>query len=382
MKVALVHDFLVRPGGAERVLKVLATMFPDAPIYTLVYDEKSIGKDFPRSRVRPSRLSKWQFGGKRFYRYFLGKMPRIVEEWDFSSFDLVISSSNAFAHGIVVPTKTTHVSYCHSPMRYAWDYAHEYLEEQHFGFFRKFLAQMMMKKIRMWDRLAGERPDFYIANSQHVAKRISKYYRRKSEVIYPPIDISRFSKNDDRRMSAHKSEKKHEDYFLVLSQLSPYKKVDLAVQLFNKIGRRLIVIGAGPQEVFLRSIAAPNVEILGWKTDEEVAEYLCYCRALIFPGEEDFGIVPVEAMACGKPVLAFRKGGALETVVEGVTGEFFDHSTVESMEEGLARLFLNEHHYRFDRIREQAGKFSVENFIKRFQTFLAEHEIFSYNRSP
>lgn len=382
MKVALVHDFLVRPGGAERVLKVLAAMFPDAPIYTLVYDEKNMGKDFPKSRIRPSRLQKlqkWSFGEKRLYRYFPGKMPRIVEEWDFSSFDLVISSSNAFVHGVVVPTKTAHVCYCHSPMRYAWDYAHEYLEEQHFGFFRKFLAQMMMKNIRMWDRLAGERPDFYIANSQHVAKRISKYYRRDSEVIYPPVDISRFSKNSDHRTAVGK---KHEDYFLALSQLSPYKKVDLAVQLFNKIGRRLLVIGTGPQEAFLRSIAAPNVEILGWKTDEEIAEYLRYCRALIFPGEEDFGIVPVEAMACGKPVLAFRKGGAIETVVEGVTGEFFDDSTVESMEEGLARLFLNEHHYRFEQIREQAEKFSVANFIKRFQTFLAEREIFSYNRSP
>lgn len=373
MKIALVHDFLVRPGGAERVLKVLADMFPDAPIYTLVYDEKVMSHDFPASRVNTSRLQKWWFFGKRFYRYFLSKIPRIVEEWDFSEFDLVISSSNSFVHGIVVPTKTIHVCYCHSPMRYAWDYTHEYLDEQHFGFFKKLLAQMMMKKIRMWDRLAAERPDFYIANSQHVAKRISKYYRRKSGVIYPPVDLSRFQPIGDGG-SEEKNPKKHEDYFLVLSQLSPYKKIDLAVQLFNKIGRKLIVIGTGPQEAYLRSIAASNVEILGWKSDEEVNEYLRYCRALIFPGEEDFGIVPIEAMACGKPVLAYRKGGATETILPGVTGEFFDKHSVESMEDGLARLFLNENCYRASRIREQAEKFSVRKFKTSLQNFLKNIE--------
>ena len=359
MKVALIHDFLVRPGGAERVLKVLADMFPDAPIYTLVYDKKVMGENFPAFRVRTSRIQKWQFAGRRLYRYFLTKIPQVVEEWDFSEFDVVISSSNSFVHGIVVPTTVMHVCYCHSPMRYAWDYTHEYLEEQNFGFLKKLLAQMFLKKIRMWDRLAAERPDFYIANSRHVQKRIQKYYRRDSEVMYPPVDISKF-----------KPAKKHDDYFLVLSQLSPYKKVDLAVQLFNKIGRRLVVVGAGPQEAYLRSIAGPNVEIVGWKSDEAVKMYLENCRALIFPGEEDFGIVPVEAMACGKPVLAYRKGGAMETVVEGVTGEFFDESTVDSMEEGLARFFLHESGYGMTRIRMQSEKFSSEKFQNDLTSFL------------
>lgn len=351
MKVALVHDFLVRLGGAERVLKTLADMFPDAPIYTLAYDEKACGKNFPASRVRPSRLQKWQFSGRRLYRYFFAKMPQIVEEWDFSEFDVVISSSNSFAHGIVVPSTTKHICYCHSPMRYAWDYSHEYLEEQKFGFFRKILTQWIMKDIRIWDRLASDRPDIYLANSQHVQKRISKYYRRESRVVYPPVDLSRFSVN-----------RKHEDYFLIVSQLSAYKKIHLAVQLFNKIGRRLIVIGSGPQEQYLKNIAGPKVEILGWKSDEETAQYMQYCRAFIFSGEEDFGITPVEAMACGKPVLAYRKGGVTETVLAGVTGEFFDELTVSSMEEGLARLVLHEGKYDAMKIRERAEEFSEERF--------------------
>lgn len=360
MKIALVHDFLVRLGGAERVLKVLAEMFPEAPIYTLVYDEKAVGSIFPAGRVRPSQFQRRYFSGKRLYRYFFWRAPCVVEEWDFSKFDLVISSSNSFVHGIVVPSKTQHVCYCHSPMRYAWDYAHEYLEEQKMGFLKSSIVQQLMKHVRMWDRLAADRPDVYIANSQHVQKRIQKYYRRTSEVIYPPVNLSRFQPT-----------KKHEDYFLVLSQLSPYKKVDLAVQLFNKIRKRLVVIGSGPQEDYLRRIAAPNVEILGWKSDEAVNEYLRYSRALIFPGEEDFGIVPVEAMACGKPVLAYGQGGALESVVEGVTGEFFYEPTVESMETGLARLILNESLYRVSRISEQAEKFSEEKFREKIRSLIS-----------
>ncbi len=359
MKIALVHDFLVRLGGGERVLAVMARMYPDAPIYTLAYDEKAVGHVFPRERVRVSKLQKYHVGGKRLYRYFLSKIPQIVEQWDFSGYDVVISSSNSFAHGVLTPVATRHICYYHSPMRYAWDYTHEYLEEQGYGFLKTLAVEKMLHEVRMWDLIAADRPDVVLANSEHVQKRIAKYYRRESEVLYPPVDIDRFEVR-----------KKSEDYFLIVSQLSPYKKVDLAVHFFNKIGKKLVVIGTGPQEAYLREIAGPNVEILGYKSDNEVKEYLQYCRALIFPGEEDFGIVPIEAMACGKPVLAYGRGGTLETVVSGETGEFFQELTLESMEEGFAKLLLHEKKYDPMRIRNHSEQFAIKHFQKNLERFV------------
>lgn len=354
LKVALVHDFLLKFGGAERVLKVFAEMFPDAPIYTLLYDEKKVGEVFPRERVRTSKLQKIPFI-KHTYRYFFPRMPREVEEWDFSDFDLVISSNSAYAHGIVTPLKTKHICYCHSPMRYAWDYAHQYLNEQNMGSLRKFISAALLKKVRMWDQAAADRADLYVANSENVRKRIQKYYRMDAKVVYPPVDIHRF-----------RPQKRHEDYFLIVSTLTPYKKIDLAISLFNKIGKRLVVIGDGPARKYLESFKGPNIDILGYKPDDVVKVYLQNCRALLFPSEEDFGIAPVEAMACGKPVLAYGKGGLKETVIPGKTGELFYEQTIESMEDGLGRLILNEEHYKPMEIRKHAEQFSRENFEKNF----------------
>lgn len=359
MKVAFVHDFLVRLGGAERVLQVLADMYPNAPIYTLVYSESAVGEVFPASRVKVSGLNKWAkiFGHRMLFPW----MPTAVEKWDFSQYDLVISSSSAYAHGILTPLKTRHICYCHTPMRYVWDYSHEYLDEQGVSGLVRFYLENKLSKIRMWDQVASSRPDAWAANSKTVAKRIAKYYRRDSAVIYPPVDTSKF-----------KAQKSHENYFLIVSSLTPYKKIDLAVQLFNKINRRLVVIGGGKQENYLHRIAGPNVDILGRKPDEVVAEYIQNCRGLIFPSEEDFGITPIEAMAAGKPVLAYRAGGLTETVIEGVTGEFFNNQNLRSMEQGLARLFLNEKRYVAHRIREHAKKFSVESFKRNFKSFVAK----------
>ncbi|MBU1992128.1 MAG: glycosyltransferase [Patescibacteria group bacterium] len=354
MKVALVHDFLVKNGGAERVLAVLAKMYPKAPIYTLIYDEKVCGDIFPKNRVRPSHLQKWSkyFSHRSLAPFYAGA----VEKWDFSEFDVVISSSNAFAHGIVTPTHTKHICYYHSPMRYAWDWTNEYRDENHMTGFKGGLWTMFLKKLRMWDRLAAERPDIVIANSENVAKRIWKYYRREADVIYPPVDVRNFRLNE-----------KHEDYFLIVSTLSPYKRVDLAVQLFNKIKKKLIVIGDGSEKKNLQEMAGRTVEILGHKSDDVVKEYVENCKALIFPGEEDFGITPVEAQACGKPVLAYGGGGVLESVIAGKTGEFFDEPNIASMEDALGKLIGNYKKYKPGDLRKQARKFSESVFKKKVE---------------
>lgn len=356
MKIAIVHDFLLKLGGAERVVKCLADIYPDAPIYTLLYDEKAVGEVFPKERVRTSFLQDYPKFVRNRHRFLTHMMPRAIEELDLDDFDLVISSSSAYAHGIVTALETKHLCYCHSPMRYAWDWAAEYQKENNISGLKKMLYMPLIKYLRTWDQVAADRPTKYLANSRTVRGRIRKYYDQDSDVVYPPVDTERF-----------RASEKHENYFLIVSTLTPYKKVDLAVQLFNKIGRRLVVIGDGPHREYLERIAADNIDFLGFKDDETVAEYMQNCRALIFPGEEDFGIVPVEAMASGKPVLAYGKGGCTETVVSGKTGEFFFEPTVESMEDGLARLLYNEKFYRPHTIRRHALQFSKENFEKRIK---------------
>lgn len=356
MKVALVHDFLLKLGGAERVLKAFAEMYPEAPIFTLLYDEEKVGKIFPKERVNTSFLQKYPKFLREKHRLLAHKMPAAIESLSFSEFDLVISSSSAFAHGIIVPSSARHVCYCHSPMRYAWDHSAEYIDENNIYGVKRFFYSFLIKSLREWDFLASGRPDKYIANSQNVAGRLKKYYKVESSVVFPPVDVNKF------KVSYGNS-----DYYLVVSTLTPYKKADLAVQLFNKIGRQLVVIGDGSHKKYLQSIAGKNIDFLGYKSDEDVREYMQNCRALIFPGEEDFGIVPVEAMACGKPVLAYGVGGALESIIEGQTGEFFHEPTVASMEDGLARLLNNEQFYKPLSIRRHADNFSREIFEKKIK---------------
>ncbi|MDA1060731.1 MAG: glycosyltransferase [bacterium] len=356
MKVAIVHDFLLKLGGAERVVKALSEIYPKAPIYTLLYDEEIMGDTFPKERVRTSFLQKYPSFIRRHHRLLTPKMPRAIEEMDFSEFDLVLSSSTAFSHGIISPLKTKHVCYCHSPMRYAWDWANEYREENNLQGLRGVLYAHLIKYLREWDQISSDRPDKYVANSANVRNRLNKYYNVDSTIVYPPVETDRF------RASSN-----HSGYFLIVSTLTPYKRIDLAVQLFNKIGRKLVIIGDGSHRTYLENIAGSNIEFLGFKSDDVVKDYLENCRALIFQGEEDFGIVPVEAMACGKPVLAFGKGGATETVISGKTGEFFFEPNVESMEDGLARLLYNEKFYKPHTIRKHALKFSSEQFEKNLK---------------
>ncbi len=359
MKIAFVHDFLLKAGGAERVLKALMDMYPDAPVYTLLYDEKKMGHIFPKERVRTSRLQKFPRFIPGMHKFLFPLMPGAVEQFDLSEFDVVLSSSSAYAHGVVTNLETKHICYYHSPMRYAWDYTHQYLKEQNLGWIGEMLASRLLHKVRQWDYLASDRVDVSLANSRTVQKRITKYYRKDSQIVHPPVDTERF-----------KPHAKHEGYFLMVSTLTPYKKVDLAVELFNKLGKRLVIIGDGPDRARLQRMAASNIDFLGFKPDDVVDEYFQNCRAFIFPGEEDFGIAPIEAMACGKPVLAFRKGGLTETMIEGETGEFFNEQTLESMEDGLTQMLINEKTYSARGIAKHAEQYSTNAFEKAIKSVI------------
>ncbi len=354
MRIALVHDFLFKLGGAERVLKAMADLFPDAPIYTLLYDEEKCGTLFPASRVIASGLNNLPRFIRKHPQWLLSSYPETIERFDFSGFDLVISSSGAFSHGAITSPTTKHLCYCHSPMRYAWDYTHEYLAELSLPWWQEYLVRKKLLKLRTWDRTSADRPDQYLANSEHVKKRLKKYFRVEAEVLYPPVDIDRFFPM-----------KRHQDYFLMISALSPFKKIDIAIEAFNKIRKKLVIVGEGKDSRRLKAMAGPTIEFLGRKTDEEVKDALEHCRAFIFPGEEDFGIAPVEAMAAGKPVIAYAKGGVLETVVDGKTGFLFHEPNAMGLEEALGKFFEHESELDAHAIAEEMKRFHPDRFKEK-----------------
>ncbi|QQR83822.1 glycosyltransferase [Candidatus Peregrinibacteria bacterium] len=351
MNVALVHEMLIKLGGAERVVKTWTDMFPDAPIFTLFNDPEKSKEWFEGKKIHTSILQKNYETFKR-PKYLLPKMPKAIEALQLNQYDLVLSSSSAFAHGIKPGKHTKHICYVHSPMRYAWDYTHQTLKN--YSWPMQWLVGRMLTQLRVWDFYASDRADVLVANSQHVQKRIHHYWKKPSELIYPPVNIKRFTPRKD-----------HADYFLIVSTLSPFKRIDLAVELFNKIKRKLVIIGDGTHMDYLKTIAKPNIEFLGRQSDENIKEYMEYCRALIFPGEEDFGITPVEAMAAGKPVLAYAKGGVTESVQAGLSGEFFDHPNIESIENGLTRLLMNESSYQPQKIRQLVEHFDEAVFKEK-----------------
>lgn len=357
MKIALVHEMLAKLGGAERVLKTLSNMYPKAPIYTLIRDKNKTGDWFKDKKIHPSYIQR-AYDWVKSPKWLLSKMPHAIEQFNFNKYDVVISSSSAFAHGIKTNDKTKHICYCHSPMRYAWDYTHEYTKN--YSGPMKWLVANLLKQIRIWDFKAADRADIIIANSKHVQKRVEKYWRKKAKVIYPPVRVKEFVPT-----------KEHEDYFLIVSALTPFKRIDLAIHAFNKLGRKLIIIGDGAQRQLLESMAEENIEFLGYKPDSTTKEYMQNCRALIFPGEEDFGITPVEAMACGKPVLAYGKGGTLESIQEGISGEFFHEETPESLIKGLTKLMLNEKKYDYKKIRRIAERFDESVFESKIKKIIS-----------
>lgn len=359
------HDYLLRYGGAERVLFEMASIFKDAPIYTLLYNKKKMKKWFRPERVRVSFLQKIPKVFKNQHRYFLPFLPIAIETLDLREFDLVISSSSAFAKGVVTRTNTFHICYCHNPSRFLWDSQDEYLRKNRVTGLKKMIARIFFHCLRLWDKSSSLRVDEFLANSKSTAARIWKYYRAKAKVIYPPMSLPHFIS-----FSEEASREAAKNYFLIVSQLSAYKNIDVAVEAFNKLELPLVIIGEGPERNYLQKIAKDNIKILGWRSDKILARYYQNCFALVFPAEEDFGLAPVEAMNFGKPVLALRRGGATETVIEGVTGEFFDDSLPEILADGVRRLKDNYKNYSPLLIKKYAEKFNRQRFRRELLDFV------------
>ena len=356
MKVAIVHYWLVKMRGGEKVVEALCELFPEAEIFTHVYNPAAISKTIKSHRIHTTFIQKLP-SAIRYYQSYLPLMPLALEQIDLRDYDLVISSESGPAKGIVVSPDTMHICYCHTPMRYVWDMYHDYLETVR-GLTR-LLMPVLVHFLRVWDLASAARVDYFIANSMHVADRVMKHYRREAEVIHPPVDTNAFIPSGEQ-----------DDFYLMVGQLLPYKRTDLAVDAFNRLGKRLVIIGDGDQLTPLKKRAKRNISILGYQPFSIIRDYYAKCKALIFPGVEDFGIVPVEAMASGRPVIAFRKGGALETVKDGVTGLFFDEQTPESLIDAIERYENMESEFSSDRIIEHAQQFDKKKFKQQFQKII------------
>jgi len=370
MKVAIVHEWLTNMGGSEQVVSVLLELFPNAPVYTSLFEPANLVPSLAEADVHPSflqHLPKFL----RKHQNLLPLMPYAFEQFDLSEYDLVLSSSSSCSKGIITGTKTIHVCYCYTPMRYAWDSYHLYMKS--LKSLKHWLAVWLMHRIRLWDRLSADRVDHFIAISHAVQKRILKHYRRESYVVYPPVDIDRFTSTCVR-----------EEFYLVVSRLVGYKRVDLAIEACNRLGRSLVVIGDGEEQKRLKAMVRSKegtIKFMGRQSDQLVADYLARARAFLFPGEEDFGLTMVEALASGCPVIAYGQGGALDIVEDAVTGVLFREQTVEGMMAGILRFedLNGKVQGNFDPLllRSRAEKFSKENFKKSLISVLVELGVLS-----
>ncbi len=383
MKVAIVYDRVNKWGGAERVLLQLHEMFPDAPLYTSVYSEKHArwAEVFPR--VHTSFLQRIPFTRRRHEMLPLF-MPMAFESMNFDEYDLVISVTSEAAKGVLTKGKTKHICYCLTPTRYLWSGHDTYFRNK----FLKSLGKPYVDHLRRWDKVASKRPDKMVGISSAVKERIQKYYNRESEIVFPPTDVDKFTvhssqftekrrkwqrspiyidsrlRENDMVGNGNRNGILPKDYFLIVSRLVPYKKVDLAVEVFNELGLPLIVVGKGSQEKKLQRIANKNIQFVQDVTEVELAKYYVNAKGFIFPQEEDFGLVAIEAQAAGIPVIAFKKGGSLDTVIEGKTGVFFEEQNMESLKSAISR-FRNMHFLRKD-ITRNARRFSSTHFKKEF----------------
>lgn len=354
MRVAIVHYWLVGMRGGERVLESLCRLYPQADIFTLVADPESISEELRRHKITTSFLQK--LGGRKLYKNFLPIMPMALESFDVTDYDLVISSEAGPAKGIVPRPDALHVCYCHSPMRYIWDLEPQYRESS--GRLKRLFIAATGPSLRQWDVTTSARVDYFIANSSYVADRIEKFYRRSSIVVHPPVNVARFSKRADG-----------DDVYICAGQITPYKKIEVAVEAFNRMKKRLDVIGSGASRS-LRAMAGPTIQFHGAISDQAMAERFARCRALIFPGVEDFGIVPLEVMASGRPVIAFARGGATETVIGGKTGILFDAQTPESLIAAVERFEALGIDGSPDDLIAHANQFSVQRFEAEMKTTL------------
>jgi glycosyltransferase involved in cell wall biosynthesis len=353
LTLALVHDYLNQRGGAERVFEHFARAWPQAPVYTALHDPR-VGNEIDAERLRLSYLAKVP-GANRAFRFLAPFYPRAFESFDFTGFDTIVSSTSAWAKGVLVPPGAVHVCFIHTVSRFAFNY-----DEYVGGFGVRALARPMVKKLVEWDARAAQRPTRYVANSHNVARRVKEYYGRDADVLHSPIDVDRFSVGAGRG-----------DYVLIASRLLPYKRIELAIRAAARAGITLVVAGTGPAEAALRRAArGTNARMLGYVDDATLNGLMGDARAVILPGEEDLGLVPLEAAACGRPTIAYRGGGALETVIEGETGAFFDAPEPES----LAAVLRGFDAGRYDaaRLRAHAERFSPQMFVEKLKAIVSE----------
>jgi glycosyltransferase involved in cell wall biosynthesis len=359
MKVAIIHYWLVNWRGGEKVLEELCRLFPKADIYTHVIDPLAIGNKLKEHKIQTSFIAHLPWA-RRFYQWYLPLMPQALENFDLSAYDLVISSESGPAKGVLTAPHTVHICYCHTPMRYVWNMYGEYRRSS--NRFMRLLISPLFHYLRIWDYCAAARVDHFVANSSAVAARIEKYYRRGSTIIAPPVDVARFQEHppvDD-------------GFYLCCGELVGYKRVDQAIEACNRLSRKLIVVGGGEHLAQLRKIAGPTVEVLGRQPDDVVTDYYRRCSALLFPGEEDFGIVPLEAMAAGKPVIAFGRGGACDTVSDGVTGILYQRQSVEQLMNAIIQFEQTRARFVPQTIIAWAARFSAERFRERFGHFIRD----------
>jgi glycosyltransferase involved in cell wall biosynthesis len=357
VRIAVVHDYFIQRGGAEKLAEAIYNMFPGADLFATVALKSRMPDSLRHVPVKTSWMQKLPLLEK-YYRFYFPLYPLAVSSLDLSEYDLVISSSSGYAKGVRANPDAIHVCYCHTPMRWVWSFQ-SYSARESFGGAVRQILRVILCGLKAWDIRAARQPDFFIANSNVVADRIAGAYQRHAEVIHPPIDVNRFA-------ISHESG----THYVVLARLVSYKRIDLAVEAMTRLGRKLIVIGEGPAIDALRAIAGPTVQFVGRASDEDVEKYVRTCRALIFPGEEDFGMAPLEVAAAGRPTVAFRSGGALETVVEGQTGVFFDEQTSESLVDAI--LAFEKMQWEPMIIRRHAEKFSVQIFESNMRRFLRQ----------
>lgn len=371
-RVALVHDHLAQDGGAEKVLKVLADIFPEADIYTLLYEKNNANKNYKDRRIETSIIQKLP-GGVKHYQWYMPFMPMAVEFFDLSKFDLVISDTSSFAKGVITLPETPHICYCHTPTRYLWSDTHSYINELKYNKYFKKIISLVLNKVRIWDRLAADRVDKFIANSYTVKKRIEKYYRRDSTVIYPPVEVDNF------RIATGEERNEADPYFLAGCRLNPYKRVDVVIEAFKKMkDKKLKIFGDGVDKPRLEKMAegCSNIEFLGRVDDKELAELYRNCEAFVHPQIEDFGIIPIETMASGRPVIAYNRGGATETIKEGETGVFFDVQTADSIISAVEKYSKIE--FDPEKIRAHALKYSEDKFRENLKEYIKNNTGFSF----
>jgi len=361
MKVALVHDFLTQYGGAEKVLEALHEIWPEAPIFTLFYDQKKLGDKFKNFKIKVSPIQNLPFA-LSFYRFYLPLLPAAIERFNLNEYDLIISDCSSFAKGVITKRESLHLSYLHCPTRFLWADTHQYLDSLKGleGFLRKIIAPVLTA-LRVWDAQAARRPDYLLANSNFIAKEIKHFYHREAHVIYPPVETDKFFISEQI-----------ENYFLLISRPRAYKKIELAIEAFKQLGLPLKIIGGDEKEIRLRrgGYGGPrgNIEFLGFVDEATKAKYFSRAQALIFPQKEDFGITAVEAMASGRPVIAFGEGGALETVIEGKTGLFFDQQEPNSLAE-IVKKFKSKN-FNPQEIRAHSLKFDKKIFKKNIEDMI------------